>query len=154
MGGTDDPSNLIKLTIEEHAYAHQLLYEEKGNWQDYVAWKTLLGQMTISEAKKIAQEEGRRRGGLNCKGRKYSEEVRKRFMRPKSEQGKLNMRVPKPNNMGNKNGRATKIEYDGIIYDTVKECSEKTGKSLWQLHSHKLKTNQYIRKLKRKEKYE
>jgi hypothetical protein len=64
------------------------------------------------------------------------------------------MRVPKPNNMGNKNGRATKIEYDGIIYDTVKECSEKTGKSLWQLHNHKLKTNQYVRKLKRKEKYE
>ena len=31
MGGTDDPSNLIKLTIEEHAEAHKKLWEKHGN---------------------------------------------------------------------------------------------------------------------------
>ena len=31
MGGTDDPSNLTQLTIEEHAEAHRILYEEHGN---------------------------------------------------------------------------------------------------------------------------
>lgn len=41
MGGTDDPSNLIELTIEEHADAHKKLYEEFGRWQDYVAWQGL-----------------------------------------------------------------------------------------------------------------
>jgi len=37
MGGTDDPSNLIELTVEEHAEAHRLLWEKYGNWQDNVA---------------------------------------------------------------------------------------------------------------------
>ena len=41
MDGTDDPSNLVDLTIEEHAEAHKKLYEEYGRWQDYVAWQGL-----------------------------------------------------------------------------------------------------------------
>ena len=43
MGGTDDPLNLIELTIEEHAEAHIILYEQHGRWQDKVAWQGLLG---------------------------------------------------------------------------------------------------------------
>jgi hypothetical protein len=43
MGGSDDPSNLVELTIEEHAEAHRLLYEKNGHWQDKVAWQGLLG---------------------------------------------------------------------------------------------------------------
>jgi hypothetical protein len=42
-GGTDDPSNLVKLTIEEHAKAHRLLYEKNGKWEDYFAWQGLAG---------------------------------------------------------------------------------------------------------------
>jgi len=41
MGGTDDPTNLIELSPEEHAEAHRKLYEEHGHWQDYVAWQGL-----------------------------------------------------------------------------------------------------------------
>lgn len=41
MGGTDDPENIIELTIEEHAEAHRILYETYGHWQDYVAWQGL-----------------------------------------------------------------------------------------------------------------
>ena len=34
MGGSDDPSNLLKeLTIKQHAEAHHKLYEEYGRWQ-------------------------------------------------------------------------------------------------------------------------
>jgi len=43
LGGTDDPSNLIKLTIEEHAEAHRILYEQLGHWQDKLAWQGLAG---------------------------------------------------------------------------------------------------------------
>lgn len=43
MGGTDDPSNLIELSVEEHAEAHRVLYEKYGNWQDYLDWKGLTG---------------------------------------------------------------------------------------------------------------
>ena len=43
MGGTDDDSNLIELTIEEHAEAHRKLYEEHGKTEDKLAWKGLAG---------------------------------------------------------------------------------------------------------------
>jgi hypothetical protein len=43
MGGTDDPSNLIELTVEEHAEAHRLLWEQYGRKEDELAWKGLAG---------------------------------------------------------------------------------------------------------------
>ena len=49
MGGTDDPSNLVKLTVRQHALAHKKLYEEHGREEDYLAWKGLSGQMKKEE---------------------------------------------------------------------------------------------------------
>lgn len=49
MGGTDDPSNLIELTVEEHAEAHRKLYEEYGRLQDKRAWLGLAKIMTGEE---------------------------------------------------------------------------------------------------------
>ena len=57
-GGTDEPSNLIRLTIEEHAEAHKKLYEEHGRWQDRLAWKSLSGIINKSEAVYLSQVEG------------------------------------------------------------------------------------------------
>lgn len=48
-GGTDDESNLIELTINEHAEAHKILYETYGRWQDRVAWLSLSGIMKDEE---------------------------------------------------------------------------------------------------------
>lgn len=48
-GGTDDPSNIVELTPEEHAEAHRKLFEEHGNIYDYIAWQGLLGRMTVEE---------------------------------------------------------------------------------------------------------
>jgi hypothetical protein len=49
MGGSDEPSNLIELSVKEHAEAHRLLFEQYGKWQDEVAWKALSGQIDKSE---------------------------------------------------------------------------------------------------------
>ena len=48
-GGTDDPENIIELTIEDHADAHRQLYEMYGRWQDRVAWLSLSGMMGEEE---------------------------------------------------------------------------------------------------------
>jgi hypothetical protein len=48
-GGSDDPSNLIELTIADHAEAHRLLYEQYNRWQDRVAWLSLSGIMKDEE---------------------------------------------------------------------------------------------------------
>lgn len=45
MGGSDDPSNIVELTIEEHAEAHRKLYEKYGKIEDKLAWKGLLGMI-------------------------------------------------------------------------------------------------------------
>jgi arginine deiminase len=49
MDGTDNPENLIELTIEEHAEAHRILYERHGRWQDNIAWRALSGQIGKEE---------------------------------------------------------------------------------------------------------
>ena len=50
-GGSDDPSNLVKLTVEEHAQAHLDLYKEYNRPQDLIAYRMLSGLITAEEAR-------------------------------------------------------------------------------------------------------
>ena len=95
MGGEDDLSNIVFLTPEEHAEEHRKLWETYGNQEDYIAWKSLLGQMDKEEATKQAiinsnktrfvSEETRRKIGEKSKGRQSklgyetSEETKKKI---------------------------------------------------------------------------
>lgn len=96
MGGSNDPSNLIELTVEEHAEAHRKLYEEHGHWQDHIAWKALSGQIGKEElrrqltsyanaGKELTEEhkdkirEARKKQVPPNKGRKFSKEHRKKI---------------------------------------------------------------------------
>jgi len=38
LGGSDEPSNLIKLTVAEHSEAHRVLYKKHGLYKDKLAW--------------------------------------------------------------------------------------------------------------------
>jgi len=49
IGGTNEPSNIVELSIEDHATAHKILYEKYGRWQDRVAWLSLSGIMKDEE---------------------------------------------------------------------------------------------------------
>ena len=65
-GGTDDPQNIVKLTVEEHALAHKKLYEQYGRWQDLAAWKGLSEQVDGQDMRRLvaslsSQEHSRRR---------------------------------------------------------------------------------------------
>ena len=53
MGGTDDPLNLIELTVEEHAQAHIKLYEQFGKKEDLCAHYMLSGKAQDPEFKKL-----------------------------------------------------------------------------------------------------
>jgi hypothetical protein len=78
MGGTDDPSNLIEFTVEEHAEAHRVLFEQHGLWQDEIAWKGLARMISHEEAIRLTQsrankgkvvtEEQKRKQSLAMKG--------------------------------------------------------------------------------------
>jgi len=53
MGGSDDPSNLIELSIEEHSRAHLKLYEEFRKKEDLCAYYMLSGKSQDPEFKKM-----------------------------------------------------------------------------------------------------
>jgi hypothetical protein len=66
MGGSDDPENLVELTVEEHALAHKRLYEQHGKHDDYVAWKALEGTCVSQDLiRERASLGGRKQGAIN-----------------------------------------------------------------------------------------
>ena len=87
-GGTDHPSNLIELTIKEHAEAHRILYEEYGRDKDKWAWLGLSGQIGKDEILRLiamAQKGVKKPEGFGekisifRKTFKYSEESKKKM---------------------------------------------------------------------------
>ena len=70
MGGTDEESNLIELTIQEHAEAHRKLYEDHGRWEDKLAWQGLAGLLTNEELVKEMLSEAGKKGGRSQLGKK------------------------------------------------------------------------------------
>lgn len=58
MGGSDDPSNLIELSIQEHADAHKLLWEEHGKIEDKIAWECLSGRTLTEEDRIVLSKSG------------------------------------------------------------------------------------------------
>lgn len=117
MGGTDDPSNLIELSVEEHAEEHRKLYENCGNELDRIAYEALSGMIGKEEViKKVLSESGKR-GGSKGKGRiawnkgkkMWSEEEKKRISENKkgkvlnlSEEGREKLRETGKKNKGRK----------------------------------------------------
>ncbi len=78
MGGTDDSSNIIELTVEEHAAAHKKLYEEYGHWEDLAAWQGLSKLIPHAD---MAREISRlaNLGNTNKRGKKVSLESREKM---------------------------------------------------------------------------
>ena len=76
MGGTDDLSNIIKLTIEEHVNAHKLLYEKYGKIEDRLAWQGLSGLIGKDDIILQLMRENGRRSGLACKGKRHSDKTK------------------------------------------------------------------------------
>jgi hypothetical protein len=85
-GGSDDPSNLIEVTVEEHTELHKQLWLEEGRHQDFLAWQGLAGLMPKEEivrqlisnthrGKKKSREHVEKVAAAN-RGRKMSEEAK------------------------------------------------------------------------------
>ena len=58
MGGSDEPDNLIELTIEEHARAHFELWEKFGFIEDKIAWECLSGRKLSEEDRIMLSKSG------------------------------------------------------------------------------------------------
>jgi len=79
-GGTDDSSNIVYLTVKEHAEAHRKLYKKYGRWQDKLAYEGLSGQIG---KEKIIKEIAKRMGKRNYHHLHTPEAIEKRIKRTK-----------------------------------------------------------------------
>ena len=109
MGGSDHPSNLVELTIEEHAEAHRILFEQYGRKEDELAWKGLAGIIPHKEVVAKAIRYGQ------TKPRYFSPEARTRII----ESNKKRIITPEHraktslSMRGNKNGLKKHNEISG-----------------------------------------
>ncbi len=81
MGGTDDPTNLVELTVSEHADAHRVLWETYGKQEDLLAWKSLSKQIDEEEIQELRSSIG----GKNNKGKPKSEETKRKMSETKKK---------------------------------------------------------------------
>mgnify|MGYP001272232680 CR=1 FL=1 len=80
LGGTDDPDNIVELSVEEHAAAHWKLYKEHGHEYDRIAASGLdkligkeeIRRQVISAANKgkVPWNKGKKTGASKLRGRK------------------------------------------------------------------------------------
>jgi len=144
MGGSNDPSNLIELTIEEHAEAHRKLWEKHGKWQDKIAWKTLSGQINIQEArmemmkydnpmkKDYVLEKMSGENHWSKRGNKEHNWINQNPMKNSDVVAKLsgkNHWSKRPGNIHNSisnhpKGSSKKIKINGVIFNSIKEASD------------------------------
>lgn len=90
MGGSDDPDNLVDLTVENHAEAHRMLWEQHGNIKDYYAWKGLSSQIGKEEIRLELSRLGGRKSGAKNLANMSEESKRKRIETRKNRPGGYN----------------------------------------------------------------
>ena len=90
MGGSNDPSNLIEVSVEEHAELHFHLYLTYGKYADWVAYHMLSGRGVDSEDYRIRlarealkgvplEEEHKRKLSAAQKGKVIPQETRNKI---------------------------------------------------------------------------
>ena len=114
MNGPNDQSNLVELTVEEHAEAHRKLFEQYGLWQDELAWKGLAGIIGHEEAVRMSQslankgkivtEEQKKKQSEKMKGRKLTKEHRDNISK-----GKIGLYVGEKNPMFGRCGEKSPV---------------------------------------------
>lgn len=103
VGGSDDPSNIIQLTVEDHAIAHKVLYGLWKREQDLIAWLGLSGQITAQKATIAAIKlGGRKRKGVS-----------------KSEQHKTKISVGLKNSSNTNRGKKLSPERVRILSESL-----------------------------------
>lgn len=129
-GGSDDPSNLIELTVEEHAEAHKKLYNEHGRWQDKMAWQLLSGQVKQKDAMALLcklrmTDEVKRKISMTKRGSKLSEEHKRKISlggmgkkQPQSQKDKVSAKLSMDWLITDKNGKTF------VVHKLSKWCKE------------------------------
>jgi len=158
MGGTDDPSNIIELSVEDHAKAHLELYEKYGNEYDGIAYESLMKRLPkeeivrqvcrathLGKPKKPEAVEKMRQTKIGVPQTEESNRKRSETLKRKFQEGTFNPGVsyaPKTEEHNKKNSESCKKSWDEgtrkprdfsgpTTEEGKKKCSEK-AKERWR----------------------
>ena len=136
-GGTDDPDNLVRVTIEEHAELHLARYLEHGEWGDYIAAMTLSGQMSGAEAAQLARAE-------SCRNRVWTQDSKRKVGewsteyhtgRKRSDKARANLKAGARNRTtGNAVSKPITCLTNGRVYATLDDAAADTGVGRASIH--------------------
>jgi len=123
MGGSDDPSNIVKLTVKEHAQAHLDLYNKHGDERDLLAYRMLLGQVSTAEARltlaKLPKKESHKK--------KISEAL-------KGEKNPMYGKKQCQNQIDAVRKASLKsILVDGVVYPSIGDAIKNSNRTEWEL---------------------
>ena len=78
-GGTNESTNIIELSISDHAKAHKLLFLQHGRLRDKLAWKMLAGKTDEAEQIRIilAKEGSQKFLSDPCRKRDWCQKISK-----------------------------------------------------------------------------
>jgi hypothetical protein len=125
-GGSNHPSNLVVLSVEEHALAHKKLFETYGREEDRIAWLGLSGLITGEEAHRLAVSNALK-GKPHLHGAKIGAAMRGRSF---TEEHKKALRGKRPhvNQTGGNNNAAKKIRTPYGEFDSTQDAARYLGK--------------------------
>ena len=136
MGGTNDPSNIIKVNVPLHAFLHKLLWEEHGKLEDKVAYLTLMGLIDKVEAHRLlvsrpkTEEQKRKiseskKGQAPFLGKKHTESSKRKMSASAKGRTAWNKGLTKENNATVKlaSEKITGIKKNPVTIETKRKLS-------------------------------
>ena len=121
-GGSDDPSNLVELTIEDHAIAHRVRWmmfkDERDKWAWYVLAGLIDGEEFRREGCRVTQERLLKEGRHNFQKKNASECDHVRRLRSERMKGNT-INVGRPCKSTTKNKIANKVRGNTNVRGTV-----------------------------------
>ena len=150
LGGDDCVSNLIELSVPEHALAHKKLWEIHGKVEDKIAWLCLSGQIDTAEATRqagILHNTGKTHTDITRKKMSIKRQGRtptlgKKWNIDKEKCKNMGGKGPRPhfNQTGNNNNYAKSILTPYGTFGSIKDAA----KHISSINGLKLTQNRYI----------
>ncbi len=124
MGGSNEPENLVEVTVTQHAMFHFCNYQLWGNEEDRIAWRCLSGQITIDEAKLEAIALGSKKGGQTNKEKRTG--ICGLTFEQRSKNGKKGGKIAGEKNKRNGTG------FFAMSFEEKSVIGKKSGKKVYE----------------------
>lgn len=119
LGGSDDESNIVKLTVSGHVAVHKWMYESYGRWQDRVAYMSMSGMIGKAEVIRETQR--------GCLGRIRPASERKAISRGNKGKTRTEEMKQYQYEIKRKQGLCKEVVIDDVMYRSIHDAARTLG---------------------------